>query len=139
MKLAQAFAVAFLCGIWCGTAGGQTDTSGLQISVDPAVHKLDVISRRMSAYLNAMPTFEVHSESRWTLDGENRQVGGSECEIKVRHPNSFHMRVGSESVEDVSLECASDGETITRLYRSADLNIFSKPWSRTWRTPKRRS
>ncbi len=126
MKFVQALPVAFLVCTLCSTAIGQTDTSGVQVSVDPAVHKLDVISQRMAAYLNAMPTFEVRSESRWTLDGENRQVGGSECEIQVRHPNSFHLRVGSEAAEDVSLECASDGETLTRLYKSAELNIFSE-------------
>ena len=126
MKFVQALPVAFLVCTWFSTASGQTDTSGVQIEVDPAVHKLDGITQRMAAYLNAMPTFEVRSESRWTLDGENRQVGGSECEIEVRHPNSFHLRIGSEAAEDVSLECASDGETVTRLYKSAELNIFSE-------------
>ena len=126
VKFVQALPVAFLVCTWFSTVSGQTETSGIQVSVDPAVQKLDEITQRMAAYLNAMPTFEVRSESRWTLDGENRQVGGSECEIQVRHPNSFHLRIGSEAAEDVSLECASDGETVTRLYKSAELNIFSE-------------
>ena len=118
--------VAFIYTALWNPAVAQSDTSSEQIPVDPDVHKLDVISQRMEAYMSAMRTFEVQTKARWTLDRDDRKVRDSTCLLKVRHPSSFHLSVGSEAVGDAWLDCASDGKTITRLYRTEELNIFSK-------------
>ncbi|TWU29051.1 redoxin domain-containing protein [Novipirellula artificiosorum] len=118
-------AVLIYAALW-SPAVAQSETSSEPISVDPDVHKLDLISQRMEAYMSAMPTFEVETKARWTLDRDNRKVRDSRCSLKVRHPSSFHLRVGSEAVGDAWLDCVSDGKTITRLYRTKELDIFSK-------------
>jgi peroxiredoxin len=80
----------------------------------------------MTAYLKAIPTFEVQVATRWTLEGDNPHSGDSTRKLIVQHPRSFRLTVDAESDREPSLVCASDGRTVTRLYQKGDLVIYSK-------------
>lgn len=112
--------------VTAGLANAQQPESEKPIQVDPVVHKLDGVTSRMTAYLKAVPTFHISTETQWSLDGQIKQTGGSRYTLAVQHPSAFRLEVASESGGNPALLCASDGTTLTRFYHDGKLAIFSR-------------
>lgn len=96
------------------------------VAVDPAVRKLDELLTRAAAVWNQAPSLRVAAKTDWTVAGDQSRAGVTHCRLSVRQPGQFRLEVSPDDAQKVSLVCASDGKTLTRLYQSGRLAIYSR-------------
>ncbi len=96
------------------------------VPVDPAVRKLDDLLTRMAAVWSQTPTFHVEAKTDWTVAGDQTRAGVTHCRLSVRQPGQFRLEVFPDDDQKVSLLCASDGKTLTRLYQSGRQAVYSR-------------
>lgn len=103
---------------------GEAPANGT-LEVSPAVSKLDGVMSRMSAFLKAMPGFQVDAKSNWQLDGLAVPASGSAYRLQVQNPRVGRLEIGGGEESSGKLTCVSDGTTITRLFSDGRLQAYS--------------
>lgn len=96
------------------------------IPVNPSVTKLDEDSRRMMAALAAMDRYLVEVVETWALDGDRESSGVNRFRLAAWHEGAFDLTIQAEGGTKQSLECHSDGVTLTRLLDRPTGAIYSK-------------
>lgn len=96
------------------------------VTVDPAVRKLDDLLTRASAVWSQAAALRVEAKTDWTVAGDQSRAGVTHCRLTVRQPGQFRLEVFPDDVQKVSLVCVSDGKTLTRLYQSGRLTVYSR-------------
>jgi peroxiredoxin len=123
-RLFLATALCWLTSLTSVAAEPEAPADG--VPVDPAVRKLDDLLTRAAAVWSQSPSLRVEAKTDWTVAGDQSRAGVTHCRLSVRQPGQFRLEVFPDDAQKVSLLCASDGKTLTRLYQSGQLTLYSQ-------------
>jgi hypothetical protein len=91
------------------SASAQPQASVQDLPVDPAVVKLDDVTKRLTALLRETPAFGVETTTRWSLKGAQPSSGVTHCRLAARQGKAFRLEVTAGADQKSTLVCASDG------------------------------
>lgn len=114
---------ALLPVLLCGAHSARAQDSAPQSDAD--LVRFDNALRRMDAYIESLPAYEVQCTQSWTLDGQEKQQGGSEVTLRVTHNGPFRLDIRSRQKPPSSLSCVGKDGRITRLFDVGETHLVS--------------
>lgn len=108
------------------SVAAEPETPADGVPVAPAVRKLDELLTRAATVWSQTPSLRVEAKTDWTVAGDPSRAGVTHCRLSVRQPAQFRLEIFPDDAQKVSLVCASDGKTLSRVYQSGRLAIHSR-------------
>ncbi len=99
-----------------------TPTSSAPATLNAGEKQFDAVVQRFESLLKNCTRFTVDVTSRWTSRGGAQQAAGTNLfHIVSQTRGKLLIEAGSKETGPAQFICASDGRTVTRLYRPAKL------------------